>query len=83
MIPVSDPQPQILAILQKLADVKQPLTVGADDSLFDAGILDSFLLPGLVSALEKAFGIKIPDSDLSSQRFETVNRIVEYVRSRS
>lgn len=80
---MTDPQPQILAILQTLADSKQPLTVAGDDSLFDAGILDSFLLPGLVTALEKAFGIKIPDSDLSSQRFETVNRIVEYVRSRS
>lgn len=80
---MTDLHPQILAILQNIADVKSPLSVGPDDSLFDAGILDSFLLPGLVTALEKAFGIKIPDADLSSQRFETVNRIAEYVRSRS
>lgn len=80
---VTDPTPKIMAILQDLADSKTPLAIGADDSLFDAGILDSFLLPGLVVALEKAFGIKIPDGDLASQRFESVNRIVEYVRSRS
>ena len=78
---MTDPQPQILAILQTLADSKQPLTVAGDDSLFDAGILDSFLLPGLVTALEKAFGIKIPRGELfpedvlSSAEFVTNGKV--------
>ena len=36
-----------------------------EESLFDSGLLDSFALPDMVSALEKAFSIKIPDSDLN------------------
>ena len=74
---------KILTIIQILTESKQPLTIGADESLFDAGVLDSFSLPCLVVALEKAFGIKIPDSDLASQTFDSVNRIADYVRSRS
>ena len=52
------------------------------ESLFDSGYLDSFALPDLVSELEKQFGIKIPDSDLSPRKFESVSRIEEYVASR-
>ena len=33
-------------------------------------------------ALEEAFGIKIPDADLTAQTFESVNRIAGYVQSR-
>ena len=50
-----------------------------EDSLFDAGYLDSFALTEVVSELEKEFGIRIPDSDLNPGRFESIARIVEYV----
>jgi len=80
---VTETQTKILTIIQTLIEAKQPPAVGLDESLFDAGVLDSFLLPGLVVALEKTFGIKIPDADLSSQKFESINLITEYIRSRS
>jgi acyl carrier protein len=35
-----------------------------------------------VSELEREFAVKIPDSDLNPQRFETVERIVSYLASR-
>ena len=54
----------------------------ADESLFDSGYLDSFALPDLLSELETAFGIKIPDSDLSPRKFESVSRIEAYIASR-
>ena len=54
----------------------------AAESLFDSGLLDSFVLPQMVSALEETFGIHIPDSDLNPRQFETLARIEEYVGSK-
>jgi acyl carrier protein len=51
--------------------------------LFDSGYLDSFALADLVAALEKEFGVKIPDSDLNPRKFETVERIESYLESHS
>ena len=54
----------------------------ADESLFDSGFLDSFALPDMVSALEREFGIKIPDADLNPRKFDSVSRIETYLESR-
>lgn len=54
----------------------------ASESLFDSGLLDSFVLPEMVSALEEAFHIRIPDADLNPRHFESLARIEAYVGSR-
>jgi acyl carrier protein len=53
-----------------------------DESLFDSGLLDSFALPDVLSALERAFSIKIPDSDLNPRKFDSIARIDSYIESR-
>jgi acyl carrier protein len=53
-----------------------------DESLFNSGLLDSFSLPDMVSALEEAFHIRIPDSDLNPRQFETLSRIEAYIQNR-
>jgi acyl carrier protein len=58
-------------------------TPGPDESLFDAGLLDSFSLVDLAGQLETHFGIKIPDSDLTPRKFDTVERIDAYISSRA
>lgn len=62
---------------------KKDVTLPADESLFDSGLLDSFALPDLVSALEQEFSVSIPDSDLTPRKFESVERIEEYLDSLS
>ncbi len=59
-------------------------TVPADnnESLFDTGVIDSFGLLDLVQDLEQAFGVKVPDSDLSPRKFATVNKIAAYFDSK-
>jgi acyl carrier protein len=49
------------------------------ESLFDSGYLDSFALTDMVSELEREFAITIPDSDLNPRRFESIDRIQQYV----
>lgn len=72
-----DKRPQILEILRKVTG-KEP-SIAADESLFDSGVLDSFGLQDLVTELEKAFGLSIPDSDLTPRKFDSIERIEEYI----
>jgi len=62
---------------------KKDIDISPEDSLFESGILDSFALPDLVSALEQEFSISIPDSDLNPRKFDSIRRIEEYLDSRS
>jgi acyl carrier protein len=74
-------QARIIEIVKKVAE--KPIDPAPDESLFESGALDSFTLTDLVSALEKEFSVKIPDSDLSPRKFDSVERIEAYLRSRS
>lgn len=72
---------RIVAIIQQVS--KQPVAVSPDESLFDSGILDSFALPDMVTVLEDEFGIKVPDSDLTPRKFESIASIGRYIESRT
>ena len=72
---------KIRTVLQPLA--KAPLPADADASLFDLGVLDSFGLMDAVACLEDAFGVKVPDADLTPRRFETLAKIEAYFTSRA
>ena len=75
-----DRRSKILEIIRAVAD--KQVTPEPDDSLFDSGLLDSFALPDMLSALEREFSIKIPDSDLNPRKFESIARIESYLESR-
>ncbi len=72
-----DKRSQILDIIRRVAG-KEP-TVAADESLFESGVLDSFGLQDLVTELEHEFGVKIPDSDLTPRKFDSIERIEAYL----
>ena len=72
-------QAQITEIIRAIS--KKNTTPDPDESLFDSGLLDSFALPDVVSALEKEFAIKIPDSDLNPRKFETIEKIELYLET--
>lgn len=72
---------RVLAGLIRAASNKE-VSPEVDESLFDSGVLDSFALADLVSAIEKEFRISIPDSDLSPKKFESIARIERYLDSR-
>lgn len=72
---------RITKIVAEIA--KKPVSLDASESLFDSGLLDSFALTDLVAALEKEFGLAIPDADLNPRKFDSIERIAEYLSSRS
>ena len=75
-----DRRATILEIIQAVS--KKKLAPSADESLFDSGLLDSFGLTDMVTALEHAFHISVPDSDLNPRKFDTIERIEQYLDSR-
>lgn len=68
---------RLLKVLQNVTH--EPLGVGDEDSLFESGLLDSFVLPDLVTALEQEFSFKVPDSDLHPRKFDSIARIETYL----
>jgi acyl carrier protein len=75
-----DKRTQIVDILRRISS--KPIDPSPEDSLFESGLLDSFSLTDLIGALESAFAIKIPDSDLTPRKFDSIVRIEAYVQSR-
>jgi len=76
-----DRRNKIIEIIKTVT--KKDSVPSAEESLFDSGLLDSFALPDLVSALEQEFAISIPDSDLNPRKFDSIERIEEYLDSRA
>jgi acyl carrier protein len=75
-----DKRSKILKILQGMS--AKPIDPSPEESLFESGLLDSFSLADLVGALESEFAIKIPDSDLTPRKFDSIAHIEAYVQSR-
>ena len=74
-------QRQIKAVIQTVSTRKNA-DPSPSEELFETGILDSFELPDLVSALEKEFGVGIPDADLRPKNFSSIEQIEKYLESR-
>jgi acyl carrier protein len=74
-------QAGILKVIHAVSDIKDD--PAPDESLFDSGTLDSFTLPDLVTGLEEEFGVAIPDSDLQPERFDSLNKIEQYLDTRT
>ncbi len=76
-----DRRAKIIELIRQVA--KKDVAPAADESLFESGTLDSFGLPDLVGALEKEFNISIPDSDLNPRKFDSIERIENYLDSQN
>jgi acyl carrier protein len=75
-----DKRTKIIEIIRRLA--KKPCDPVPEESLFESGLLNSFTLVDLVAALESEFSIRIPDSDLTPRKFDSIVRIEAYLQSR-
>ena len=80
-MPEATRRERLLLVLKTITS--QPLPPDDDESLFESGLLDSFALPDLVSAIEKAFSIKVPDADLNPRKFDSIASIDKYLQDRA
>jgi acyl carrier protein len=54
--------------------------LGEDDSLLEAGIIDSTGVLELVTFLESTYGIRVDDADVVPENLDTIGRIAAYVQ---
>ena len=54
-----------------------------DDSFLEGGLIDSTGVLELVLFVEETFGIKVEDEELIPDNFDSVNKIVEFARSKT
>ena len=66
-------------ILENLLFTDDPSQLPDDASLLDRGIIDSTGVLEIVLFLEEQFGIKVKDSDMLPENFDTVDRMVQFV----
>ena len=63
--------------------LKQPnRSLPADEPLISSGLIDSFSLVDLALYIEDNFNVKIDDTELNSDTFDTIEQLEELINSR-
>jgi acyl carrier protein len=69
----------VLSFLNQAADEARVKLPDRDSSLFLSGVLDSFSLVDFVTHLEGELGIRVEDSELRPENFDTIAKIEEFI----
>ena len=72
---------KVLNILVEICGTKK-VTKDRDLNLIECGYLNSMGVVELLDDLEEEFDIDIPLDDFSLDRFDTINKVIEYVKSK-
>lgn len=74
--------PKLAAYIAK--DIlKQPnRAISPDDTLISSGLVDSFHLVDLALFIEDTFGVRIDDTELTAETFDTLGQLAEVVKGR-
>ena len=76
----------VTSILQKyIAEkiLKQPgRSIATDALLISSGMIDSFSLVDLALFVEDTYGVRIDDSELNAQTFDTLNQLAAMIEAR-
>lgn len=70
---------EVRGLLQNADLLMASTTISNEDSLFDAGVLDSLQLIGVVMLIEEHFGVKVRDDDLTPENFDSIAAIAGFV----
>jgi acyl carrier protein len=57
-------------------------TLGRDDSLLEAGVIDSTGVLELIGFVEATYGIAVPDEDLLPENFDSIANVLGYLERR-
>ena len=63
--------------------LRQPgRAIAADDALISSGLVDSFSLMDLALFVEDTFGVRIEDTELNAQTFDSLTQLASLIESR-
>jgi acyl carrier protein len=73
---------QVREFVMKIAVRRGVQSVADDDSLTAAGVLDSLGIFRLVTFLEETFAVGVSDEEITSENFQSINAIQEFVSAK-
>jgi acyl carrier protein len=79
---VSETKQQIRDFILNLGEQKGIPTVGDDTNLTENGVVDSLAIFRVIMFLEDTFGIRIPDEEILTENFESVDGIERFVNAK-
>lgn len=63
--------------------LKQPKrALKPDEALISSGLIDSFSLVDVALMVEDLYGVRIDDSELNADTFDTLTQLAELIRAR-
>jgi acyl carrier protein len=78
--------PEIIPVLSQYIVtkiLKQPKRIlGPEEKLISSGLVDSFSLVDTSLFVEETFGVRIEDTELNANTFDTLNQLADLIRSR-
>ena len=80
---MTDNVPSTLATFIASKILKQPgRTIAPDQPLISSGLIDSFSLMDLALYVEDTFGVRIEDTELNADTFDTLTQLASLIESR-
>ncbi len=73
---------KLKAFIEKTSFSDRVRDLGYDQSLLDAGIIDSTGVLALVSYIEDEFKVEIADDEIIPENFESISRIAAFIDSK-
>jgi acyl carrier protein len=73
---------QVRAFVRRRFPLAAAAAVTDEDSLLDSGIIDSLGILDLVAFLEKTYGIRIGDEELSPANFDSIAAVARFVATK-
>jgi acyl carrier protein len=63
--------------------LKQPnRKISSDEPLISSGLIDSFSLMDLALFVEDTYGVRIEDTELNADKFDSLNQLATLIESR-
>ncbi len=72
----------IVDYVKSVAIIDPSQTIPLDESLLEAGILDSFGIVEMLTFVESKFDLSIPDEDMTKDKLGSIRRMAQYVHQR-
>jgi acyl carrier protein len=79
---MADPIPQLSTFIANNI-LKQPnRAIRPEEKLISSGLIDSFSLMDLALFVEDTFGVRIEDTELNAETFDTLPQLASLIESR-
>lgn len=67
-------------LLKILSEIRPDVNFATEKGLIEEGILDSFDVVSIISALDDEYGVKIRVTELTPENFDSAENIMELVK---